>query len=345
MDLAGYVINAVLVEGQRVEEVCAAHDLSRSWLYELIARYRRLGEEGPQGAVEAAAVVADENAGRARGRDRGAAQVVGRGRPGRRRPYDPVPSPGPAGAGSGGRAVSGHDLAGPVPPRFRHPPAPQMAPQLLAAGPSPAAPRVLAGRHPPPPPGASPPRAPPKTGPLSPAESRHGRCAMENELAALGIIYKHSRPYHPQTCGKVERFHQTLKKYLARQPPAPTLAQLQAQLDHFARYYNHQRPHRAIGRRAPIQAFSARTKATPRGPAPTLEGHHRVRRDRLDKTGCVTLRYRSKLRHIGIGRAHAGTRVLLLVADHNVRIITQDGELLRQLTIDPTKDYQTRGRP
>src|ERR687897_19929 len=46
MDLAGYVINAVLVEGQRVEEVCAAHDLSRSWLYELIARYRRLGEEG-----------------------------------------------------------------------------------------------------------------------------------------------------------------------------------------------------------------------------------------------------------------------------------------------------------
>ena len=58
-----------------------------------------------------------------------------------------------------------------------------------------------------------------------------------------------------------------------------------------------------------------------------------------------TLRYRSKLCHIGIGRAHAGTRVLLLVADLNVRIITQDGELLRQLTIDPTKDYQARGRP
>src|ERR671910_3400614 len=134
MDLAGYVINAVLVEGQRVEEVCAAHDLSRSWLYELIARYRRLGEEGPQGAVEAAAVVADENAGRARGRDRGAAQVVGRGRPGRRRPHDPVPSPGPAGAGSGGRAVSGHDLAGPLPPRVLLPPTPPTAPPPPAAG-------------------------------------------------------------------------------------------------------------------------------------------------------------------------------------------------------------------
>src|SRR6516225_2531127 len=46
MDLAGYVINAVLVEGQSVKEVCAAHDISRSWLYELIARYRRSGDEG-----------------------------------------------------------------------------------------------------------------------------------------------------------------------------------------------------------------------------------------------------------------------------------------------------------
>ena len=120
------------------------------------------------------------------------------------------------------------------------------------------------------------------------AESRHGRCAMANELAALGIAYKHSRPYHPQTCGKVERFHQTLKRWLATQPQAASLAELQAQLDRFAHYYNHQRPHRAIGRRSPIQAFTARTKATPRHPALAPEGHHRVRRDRIDKTGCVT---------------------------------------------------------
>jgi hypothetical protein len=76
-----------------------------------------------------------------------------------------------------------------------------------------------------------------------------------------------------------------------------------------------------------------------------LEGHHRVRRDRIDKAGCVTLRYRSKLRHIGIGRAHAGTRVLLLVNDLDVRVITESGELLHQLTIDPTKNYQPRPRP
>ena len=125
----------------------------------------------------------------------------------------------------------------------------------------------------------------------------------------------------------MERFHQTLKKHLGRQPKRATLDQLQAQLDRFATYYNTVRPHRAIGRRTPVEAFAARTKATPKGPPITAEGHHRVRQDPIDKTGCVTLRYRSKLLHIGIGRAHAGTRVLLLVNDLDVRILTDDGEL------------------
>ncbi len=98
-------------------------------------------------------------------------------------------------------------------------------------------------------------------------------------------------------------------------------------------------------RRTPAEAFAARTKAIPKLAPLHLEGHHRVRRDRIDKTGRVTLRYRSKLVHIGVGRAHAGTRVLLLVNDLDVRVITEDGELLRHLTIDPTKDYQPHGGP
>jgi hypothetical protein len=65
----------------------------------------------------------------------------------------------------------------------------------------------------------------------------------------------------------------------------------------------------------------------------------------VDKAGRVTLRYRSKLLHVGVGRAHIGTRVLLLVANRDVRVITEDGELLQQLTIDPSKDYQRHGRP
>lgn len=78
-----------------------------------------------------------------------------------------------------------------------------------------------------------------------------GRVALEVTLNARGISSRHSRPYHPQTCGKVERFHQTLKKWLARQPPARTLRQLQTQLDTFRRYYNTVRPHRALDRRTP----------------------------------------------------------------------------------------------
>ena len=76
---------------------------------------------------------------------------------------------------------------------------------------------------------------------------------------------------------------------------------------------------------------------------PSTATHTRVRRDRIDKAGRVSLRYDSRLLHIGVGRAHIGTRVLLLVADLDVRIVTEDGELLRQLTIDPSRDYQRLG--
>jgi hypothetical protein len=68
-----------------------------------------------------------------------------------------------------------------------------------------------------------------------------------------------------------------------------------------------------------------------------------VRRDRIDKNGKVTLRHRSRLHHIGVGHAHKGKRVTLLVDGLNVRVISQDGELLRQLTLDPSRDYQPQG--
>jgi transposase InsO family protein len=174
---------------------------------------------------------------------------------------------------------------------------------------------------------------------------RSGVCVIESELLALGIIYRHSRPYHPQTCGKVERFPQTLKKWLARQRPVTTPRALQAQLDRFAAYYNTCRPHRAIGRRTPIQAYTARIKATPAGPALTLPPHCRVRHDAIDAGGSVTLRYRSKLYHIGVGRRHAGTKVIIMVADLDIRILTEDGAPLRQLTLDPSRSYQPRRLP
>lgn len=96
------------------------------------------------------------------------------------------------------------------------------------------------------------------------APRRRGRVALEVTLAFLGIRFDHSRPYHPQTCGKVERFHQTQKKWLERQPRATTLRQLQRQLDTFQRLLQ-PRPARALGRRTPASAYAARPKAVPTG--------------------------------------------------------------------------------
>jgi transposase InsO family protein len=171
------------------------------------------------------------------------------------------------------------------------------------------------------------------------AGGRGGRNHLEVVLAELGIEQKHSRPNHPTTCGKVERFQQTLKKWLSAHPPTDTLDQLQILLDAFVDEYNHRRPHRSLGRTTPAVAYTLLPKAQPAGSTAGI--HHRVRHDRVDKTGSVTLRHNGRLHHIGIGRAHAGTPVVLLVADLDIRVIDRaTGELLRHLTLDPTRDYQ-----
>jgi transposase InsO family protein len=179
------------------------------------------------------------------------------------------------------------------------------------------------------------------------AGGRGGRTALEAELARLGIVQKNSRPAHPTTCGKVERVQQTLKKWLAARPDQPsTLADLQTLLDRFLDEYNHHRPHRSLPHRAtPATAYTARPKAGPTADRAT-DAHDRVRTDKIDKAGSVTLRTGGRLHHLGIGRTHAGTHVLLLVQDLHVRVIdAATGELLRELTIDPTRDYQPTGRP
>ena len=179
------------------------------------------------------------------------------------------------------------------------------------------------------------------------AGGRGGRNHLEHELHRLGIAQKNSSPNHPTTCGKVERFQQTMKKWLRAQPAQPTTTdQLQALIDVFVDAYNQHRPHRSLPHRAtPATTYAARPKATP-GADRDRDTHDRVRTDKIDQTGCVTLRLGGRLHHIGIGRTHTGTHVLLLVQDLHVRIVNAaTGELLRELTIDPTRDYQPTGRP
>ena len=177
------------------------------------------------------------------------------------------------------------------------------------------------------------------------AGGKGGRNGLENELRRLGVTQKNGSPNHPQTQGKVERFQQTLQKWLAARPAAATLTDLQVQLNAFTDLYNNRRPHRSLEHRAtPAAACAARPKAAP-GNQPTGT-HDRVRTDRIDADGKVTLRHAGRPYHTGVGRTHARTRVLLLVQDLHIRIIdAATGELLRELTLDPSRNYQPTGRP
>jgi transposase InsO family protein len=167
-----------------------------------------------------------------------------------------------------------------------------------------------------------------------------GRNGFEQELRRQGITLKSGKPSHPQTQVRIQRFQRTLKRWLRAQPVQPeTVADLQALLDAFTTHYNQQRPHRSLGGATPATAYGGRPKATPGDRAG--DTHDRVRAEYVGETGTVTVRFDGRLRHIGIGRKHAGTPVLLLVQNSRVRIIhARTGELLSELILNPQEQRQ-----
>ena len=179
------------------------------------------------------------------------------------------------------------------------------------------------------------------------AGGRGGRNTFESELRRLHVVQKNSRPSHPTTCGKVERFQQTMKKWLRAQPLQPTtITELQTLIDAFVEEYNHRRPHRSLPHRAtPAARYDTMPKALP-GESRDPDTHDRIRHDRVDKAGSVTLRHGGRLHHIGIGRTYEGTCVILLIQDLQIRVVNPiTGALLRELTLNPHIDYQPTGAP
>ena len=165
-----------------------------------------------------------------------------------------------------------------------------------------------------------------------------GRNGFEYLLAYLGIRQKNGTPGHPQTQGKVERFHRTLKRWLGQQP-AYDLAALQAQLDAFRLAYNEHRPHRAVGRITPGEAYRATPRALPAG-SRASGGHFRLRYEITDSRGAMTLRRAGRLYHLKIGAAHARTRVLAIVDEREVTVVALDtGEVLSSHLIEPDRRY------
>jgi transposase InsO family protein len=166
-----------------------------------------------------------------------------------------------------------------------------------------------------------------------------GRNAFEYLLPLLGVRQKNGSPGHPQTQGKTERFHQTLQRWLAARPAAHSTLELQRQLDEFQGHYNERRPHRALNRRTPGEAYRATPKAAPASNGHT-PGHYRLRYDRLDHNGRMTIRRAGRMHHLGIGAAHARKRVLAFADDTQITVADlTTGEVLSLHLIDPNRSY------
>ena len=153
--------------------------------------------------------------------------------------------------------------------------------------------------------------------------------ANDDWLAAIGIVGRHSTPYHPQTCGKVERFHQTLKKHLATVGPFDTVDELQHQLDWFAGYYNTTRPHRALNRHIPLEIWTDTPKSGPRDlpiAAPTRAYRGIVRDGRVQVADIA----------ISVGARHNATPVTAIITAIHCHVFDNDGALIRYLPINPT---------
>jgi transposase InsO family protein len=165
-----------------------------------------------------------------------------------------------------------------------------------------------------------------------------GRNGFEYLLAALGARQKNGSPGHPQTQGKIERFHQTQKRWLAAQPPAQTPQHLQQQLLEFQHAYNTKRPHRSLDGHTPEHAYHATIKAAPHTLGDTT--HYRIRIDRLDSRGKATLRRAGKMHHLGVREENARKRVLMLIDDTTVTVTElTTGEVLSQHLIEPERNY------
>ncbi len=161
---------------------------------------------------------------------------------------------------------------------------------------------------------------------------------FERQLGAMGIIHMPSSPGHPQTCGKLERSHQTTKTWLATKPPARNLAELQDQLDAWLDHYNNHRPHTAANGGTPAERWNATNRAQPANdpiPGPTRASLHTV-----DRRGAISWgTYK-----IAIGSPLAGQTVLVTARDLHLNVWGQPGNI-RELTIDTTRRYQPSGLP
>ena len=176
---------------------------------------------------------------------------------------------------------------------------------------------------------------------------RGQRGQLEMALCALGVKPITTRPYHPQTNGKNERVHATLKRWLRARPRAASLTELQSQLDAFDEYYNQHRPHQALNGQTPVHTWDATPLATPPRPpedpdtpaaaAPTMT----VTQPLTNRQGKIWVANHS----IHLGWDHIGTHVIAVRDGEHIDIFTTTGTHIRSLTLEPGRNHYASGRP
>lgn len=158
---------------------------------------------------------------------------------------------------------------------------------------------------------------------------------LEENLRTLGVVTITSRVAHPQTCGKIERAHQTCLKWLRKHPPAASLTELQTLLDHYRDRYNHRRRKTHLDGLTPAQRYAL---GPPDGPGdqpvpwPVITTTGQV-----SSSGCVG----ADGYLLGIGRKHAGTTVTMIRQHRQIAVFDRN-QLIAQFTLTSQRRYLAR---
>ena len=164
--------------------------------------------------------------------------------------------------------------------------------------------------------------------------------AFERKLAEAGVELINAAPAHPQTLGKLERFHRTLKEWLQDEGPAADLEHLQLLLDRFRSHYNDERPHQGIGNQTPTERYLPAP-----APAALRELELAERETPLYPPYSITRKVWdngvvSYERHaINVGRRYRGATVRLLEVGELVHVYLGE-ELIRACALDRGRRYQ-----
>jgi transposase InsO family protein len=162
--------------------------------------------------------------------------------------------------------------------------------------------------------------------------------AFEVNLRALGTRTINSAPFHPQTCGKIERFWQTLKNWLNAHPAPATVDELNDQLAVFRDHYNHDRPHRALRGATPAEVFHATEKARPAQqplPGPVFVNRQVVSASSGNLTVGPYI--------VNVGRQWSG-HLCDTICDGTHLVVFSGTTLVRELTANPNRRYQNGQR-